>query len=1042
MMNNKIKINKKELLSALKKDLQAASTFREDEDIKIAKRVSEYQGKPYGNEQKGKSAIVSLDIKRQSEWAHAALVDPFVGTTDVIKCTPVTWEDREAARQNELLLNTQFCRQFDRYNFMTTAIKVLDIEATCVVQTGWEYDDEKIEVEREIVEVDALTGEEYIIIEKIEETKVLTNRPTAIVRRNEDVYVDPTCMGDHDKMQFVIVRYETDLSTLRQDGRYKNLDTIQVGSEDANSHDDYETKYGKISSFTFEDNPRKKMVMYEYWGNYDINDDGIAEPIVCAWVGSTVIRLELNPYPDKKPPFIIVPFNKIPFEIYGESNADLISDNQKIKTAITRGIIDNMNQSNNGMIGIKKGSLDPGNREKFMKGKPFEFNGSPSDFWQGSFNNIPGSAFDMLALMNNEIESITGIKSFSGGITGSSLGNMLDITTDIPMIDGSFKKLADIVDGDVLIGSNGEGTTVLKAHDIKLPKVAYDMVFGNGSVVKSGGEHLWTVKVEGGSHKLREWTTMDADEVYKYVSLGKRVVVPAIKEVRSGTPTGNSIDPYVLGFWLGDGMSHSARITTADLEIVTFFNEAGYDCVEVKDSSKTGKAKMYDVYKTGHLPQRDPKTGQYISTGSLHSELRDLGVFARYGGEKHIPEEYFTATYDEKLELIRGLMDSDGFAHSGAFVQFAQGECRLKNDFIRLIESIGLKASVIRRDKNVRNKQKLDLHARTDCKLILATKDSYEIGFTPWSNPFKLTRKATKWKLPRRQTVAISSMTIVDKVPMRCLTVDSEDKLFAVTDKYTLTHNTATGARGALDATSTRRLNIVRNIAENLVKPLMRKWMAYNAEFLEESEVVRITNEEFVEVRRDDLAGKIDIDITVSTQEDNAARAQELGFLLQTLGSSLPFDMTRMIMAEIAKLSKLPTLEKSILEYKQEPDPVQQKMQELQLAKLEAEIQRLKADAMHKIASSQENEADKEEKMAQAQLKRAQARKAESEADMVDLNFMKADEQIDEQNALEKELMKFEMEMERKQFDALHQLNIIDKQISHGSKNEQIGVGK
>lgn len=673
-MNNKIKINKKELLSALKKDLQAASTFREDEDIKIARRVSEYQGKPYGNEQKGKSAIVSLDIKRQSEWAHAALVDPFVGATDVIKCTPVTWEDREAARQNELLLNTQFCRQFDRYNFMTNAIKVLDMEATCVIQTGWEYEDEKIMVDREVVAVDEYTGEEYIAIEKLEETKVLTNRPTAVVRRNEDVYVDPTCMGDHDKMQFVIVRYETDLSTLKQDGRYKNLDKIQVGSEDANSHDDYETKYSKVSSFTFEDNPRKKMVMYEYWGNYDINDDGIAEPIVCAWVGSTVIRLELNPYPDKKPPFIIVPFNKIPFEIYGESNADLISDNQKIKTAITRGIIDNMNQSNNGMIGIKKGALDPGNREKFMKGKPFEFNGSPNDFWQGSFNNIPGSAFDMLALMNNEIESITGIKSFSGGITGSSLGG------------------------------------------------------------------------------------------------------------------------------------------------------------------------------------------------------------------------------------------------------------------------------------------------------------------------------------------------------------------------------TATGARGALDATSTRRLNIVRNIAENLVKPLMRKWMAYNSEFLEESEVVRITNEEFVEVRRDDLAGKIDIDITVSTQEDNAARAQELGFLLQTLGSALPFDMTRMIMAEIAKLSKLPTLEKSILEYKQEPDPIQQKMQELELAKLEAEIQRLKADAMHKIASSQENEADREEKMAQAQLKRAQARKAESEADMVDLNFMKADEQIDEQNAVEKELMKFEMEMERKQFDALHQLRVINEQVK--AKDKNIGVGK
>ena len=115
-------------------------------------------------------------------------------------------------------------------------------------------------------------------------------------------------------------------------------------------------------------------------------------------------------------------------------------------------------------------------------------------------------------------------------------------------------------------------------------------------------------------------------------------------------------------------------------------------------------------------------------------------------------------------------------------------------------------------------------------------------------------------------------------------------------------------------------------------------------------------------------------------------------------------------------------------------------MQELQLAKLEAEIQRLKADAMNKVASSQENEADREEKMAQAMLKRAQARKAESEADMLDLTYVKTDEQIDEQTALEKDLLKFEMEMERKQFDALHQLNIIDRQVL--AKDKNIGVGR
>ena len=90
------------------------------------------------------------------------------------------------------------------------------------------------------------------------------------------------------------------------------------------------------------------MVVYEYWGNYDIDEDGIAEPIVCAWVGNTIIRLQSNPYPDQKPPFIVVPFNAIPFQMHGESLASVIGDNQKVKTAIVRGVIDNMAQSNNG----------------------------------------------------------------------------------------------------------------------------------------------------------------------------------------------------------------------------------------------------------------------------------------------------------------------------------------------------------------------------------------------------------------------------------------------------------------------------------------------------------------------------------------------------------------------------------------------------------------------------------------------------------------------------------------------------------------------
>ena len=111
-------VDKNKLLSALKADLKGSEVLKKQWDIRRTEWRSQYEGQPYGNEQEGKSRIVSRDIKKQSEWSIPSLVDPFVSSPNIVKCTPVTYEDVEAARQNELLLNTQFCRKFDRYNFM------------------------------------------------------------------------------------------------------------------------------------------------------------------------------------------------------------------------------------------------------------------------------------------------------------------------------------------------------------------------------------------------------------------------------------------------------------------------------------------------------------------------------------------------------------------------------------------------------------------------------------------------------------------------------------------------------------------------------------------------------------------------------------------------------------------------------------------------------------------------------------------------------------------------------------------------------------
>lgn len=649
-------IKKSELLNRFKDDLKAADRLRQEWFNKIQDFRNQTAGAPYGNEVKGKSRIVSLDIKKQLEWMLPTLADPFLSTSDIIKCNPVTYEDMLAARQNELLLNTQFCRKFPRYNFMMKALKVLATEGTLVVQTGWDYEDEEVETMVEAVVAHPETGEEVIAMTKEKVTKVRKNQPTATVCRNEDIYLDPTCMDDMSKAQFVIHRYETDLSTLKSDGRYKNLD--KVADQEGHKYD-----YGYLQQdhtyFKFQDQARKKMVVYEYWGNYDIDEDGIAEPIVCAWIGNTIVRLQSNPYPDQRPPFIVVPFNAVPFQLHGESLASVIGDNQKVKTAIIRGVIDNMAQSNNGQVGMRKGALDIANRKKFLEGKNFEYNGTPNDFWQGSYNQIPSSAFDVLTIMNNEIESQTGVKSFSGGITGSALGS------------------------------------------------------------------------------------------------------------------------------------------------------------------------------------------------------------------------------------------------------------------------------------------------------------------------------------------------------------------------------TATGARGALDATATRRISLVRNVAENLVKPLMRKWMAYNYAFLEEEEIVRITNEEFVPIRRDDLDGNIDIDITISTAEDNSAKAQELSFLLQTMGPNQDFEINKLLMGQIAKLSRMPDLEKQIMNHQQQPDPMEQQAKQLEMQKMMLELEMMQAEIKDKLARAGENLIDAEVKKAKMNVELAKARKLGSEADMTDLDFLLKNDGVDNQVEQQKEVMARNTQVEDRESARLHDLDKI-----------------
>jgi hypothetical protein len=454
----------------LKQDLEDAKPIHDEQVSQINTWLDNLNvtGKAAVKASNGGSSIVPKLIRKQAEWRYAALSEPFLSTNDVFNVRPVTWEDKEAAEQNELLLNHQLNVVIDKTKFIDEYVRTAVDEGTVIVRVCWDFEEEEVEemvpvvefrvnpemaglhqelmqmqemspsqyatdVPEELKQAHELTMEQGQPIEPVvigqrreKKMKVVKNAPMLDICDFQNVVMDPTCMGNIDKASFVVYSFESSLSELKKDKKYKNLDNIVVTHSSILNSPDFSSSVGQ-SAFNFSDEPRKKLVVHEYWGYWDIDDTGMVKPIVAAWVGDTMIRLEESPYPDKKLPFVVEHYLPVRKSNYGEPDGALLEDNQRVVGAVTRGMIDIMGKSANGQTGIRKDMLDATNRRKFDKGMDYEFN-APVDPRQGVFMHtypeIPQSAQFMLQLQNMEAESITGVKSFSQGVSGQSLGDV------------------------------------------------------------------------------------------------------------------------------------------------------------------------------------------------------------------------------------------------------------------------------------------------------------------------------------------------------------------------------------------------------------------------------------------------------------------------------------------------------------------------------------------------------------------------------------------------------------------------------------------
>jgi hypothetical protein len=208
------------------------------------------------------------------------------------------------------------------------------------------------------------------------------------------------------------------------------------------------------------------------------------------------------------------------------------------------------------------------------------------------------------------------------------------------------------------------------------------------------------------------------------------------------------VPPYTLGAWLGDGASANGQITSADDHILSAIRDDGYE------------VRSYSWSVIQH------------SIIGLKVKLRQLGVL----NNKHIPAAYLRASYEQRLALLQGLMDTDGHAALDGGCEYDGISETLVRGVFELVMSLGIKATL--------QKGKARLNGRV-------ISDKWRVKFTTKLPVFRLPRKCERLRDTRRTAKFryIVSCERIDSVPTRCISVDSPSHMYLAGKSMIPTHN-------------------------------------------------------------------------------------------------------------------------------------------------------------------------------------------------------------------------------------------------------------
>jgi hypothetical protein len=334
------------------------------------------------------------------------------------------------------------------------------------------------------------------------------------------------------------------------------------------------------------------------------------------------------------------------------------------------------------------------------------------------------------------------------------VGKALALDTPIPTPEG-WTTIGDIKVGDQILSPDGNPVSVTFKTETMINHQCYKIFFDNGEEVVADADHLWEVN---SSYWRTGKKVINTDEIYsRYLKKtnnkrGKGVegsLYIDLSKAINGKNQNLPIDPYLLGVWLGDGYSADGRI------------------IAHKDD--------YEFYKTKLDIEHEREDNNCIrfKCRDLRKKLKENNLLKN----KHIPQIYLRSSIDQRMELLRGLMDTDGSITKTQSFEFYQKNYEFILQVVELLSSLGIKSRVSRKSIN-------------QCWY-------YTVRFASKEKVFNLPRKLELINFngkgrPQNKRHYIQKIEKVDSVPVACIQVDSDDHLFLCGRTFIPTHNTTT----------------------------------------------------------------------------------------------------------------------------------------------------------------------------------------------------------------------------------------------------------